>query len=87
MSRTNGGRLLASLRRAFCAWLSLELGAGLLALVLLVALLPAVILLLPTYLEVAVPPWATAVDVMVTSVPLAAILGISALRLPLEVRS
>ncbi|HEV2166755.1 MAG TPA: hypothetical protein VGS23_07280 [Thermoplasmata archaeon] len=72
-------------RRIGLSWLALELGAGILALILLVALLPLVAIALPGYLGLALPGWALAVDVLSVSVPLAVLLGVSALRLPLEV--
>ncbi len=70
------------LRRISLAWLALELGAGILALALLVALLPLVVLALPAYLGREIPIWAVAVDVLAVSVPLAVVLGAAALRLP-----
>ncbi len=79
------GGLPMSLRRALRAWLALELSAAILAYILLVALLPLIAIALPAYLGLAVPPWADWVDVLAVSVPLAVLLGASALRLPLEV--
>ena len=70
-----------SLRRLLLSWLALELGAGILALALLVALLPLVVIAFPAYLGRTIPLWAVAVDVLAVSVPLAAILGAAALRL------
>ena len=72
-------------RRTLHAWLALELGAAILALALLVALLPLVAIALPAYLGRTIPLWAVAVDVLAVSVPLAVILGAAALRLPMEV--
>ncbi|MHB8430199.1 MAG: hypothetical protein ACYDDZ_06665 [Acidimicrobiales bacterium] len=71
-------------RRAFSAWLSLELGAGIIALVILVALLPLIVIALPAYLGARIPLWAVAADVLAVSVPLAIILGASALRMSTE---
>lgn len=76
---------IPGLRRLGLAWLALELSAAILALVLLVALLPLIAIALPAYLGRAVPLWAVAVDVLAVSVPLAVLLGASALRLPVEV--
>ena len=59
--------------------LAIELGAGLVALVLLVALLPFVVLALPTYFGRAIPIWALAVDVLSVSVPPAGLLGSAAI--------
>ena len=76
------GSLSASLlRRVGRSWLALELGAGILALALLVALLPLVVIAFPAYLGRTIPLWAIATDVLAVSVPLAAILGAAALRL------
>ena len=73
------------LRRLLRAWLALELGAAILALVLIVALLPLIVIALPAYLGRTIPLWAVAVDVLAVSVPLAVILGAAALRVPMEV--
>ena len=75
------GKHWERLRRLVRSWLALELGAGILALALLVALLPLIALALPAYLGRAIPFWAVAADVLAVSVPLAAILGAAALRL------
>ena len=73
---------LPPVRRIARVWISLELGAGILALALLVAVLPLVVLALPAYLGREIPIWAVAVDVLAVSVPLAVVLGAAALRLP-----
>ncbi|MDE1882181.1 MAG: hypothetical protein KGI89_16725, partial [Euryarchaeota archaeon] len=67
------------------AWLALELGAGILALVVLVAFLPLVTIELPRELGYSVPMWAFTVDMLCVSVPLAVLLGVSALRVPVGV--
>lgn len=75
----------SSLLKVFRAWLALELGAGILALVILVAFLPLVAIALPAYLGHVIPFWAVMVDVLCVSVPLAILLGATALRVPAEV--
>lgn len=75
-------RIRAGLRRAALTWLAVELGAGILALVILVALLPLLVLAFPAYLGAEIPLWAVVVDVLSISIPLAALLGASALRMP-----
>ncbi len=75
-------RLRCALRRAGLTWLALELGAGILALCLLVAILPLIVIVLPEYLGRSVPLWAVAADVLSVSAPLAVFLGAAALRLP-----
>ena len=75
------------LRRISRAWLALELGAGIFALCLLVALLPLVVIALPAVHGHAVPGWAVAVDVLAVSLPLAVLLGREALRIPEGVKS
>ncbi len=72
-------------RRACLAWLSLELGAGILALCLLVAVLPLFPILLPRVYGSHAAVWIVAVDVLSISVPLAVLLGVLAMRLPREV--
>ncbi|HEV2520730.1 MAG TPA: hypothetical protein VGX00_09005 [Thermoplasmata archaeon] len=62
-----------------------ELGAGILALSVLVAFLPLVAIALPAYLGASVPIWAVAIVVLSVSVPLSALLGTAALRLPFRV--
>ncbi len=68
------------LRRIALAWLALELGAGILAISLLVAVLPWVLVLLsrPEY------PWVATAAVLSVSVPPASVLGARALRLSQE---
>ena len=75
----------SSLLKLLRAWLALELGAGILALVVLVAFLPLVAIALPSYLGHVIPFWAVTVDVLCISVPLAVLLGATALRVPVEV--
>lgn len=72
-------------RRVLTAWLALELAAGILALALLVATLPLVLLAVPDLTGRAVPQWALVVGSLATALPLAALLGREALRLPREV--
>jgi hypothetical protein len=78
-----GGRTAAvrTLRRATLVWLAAELGAGILALTLLVALLPAVAVLLAQPLH----PAMALMSVLSVSLPLAGLLGASAIRLAKEV--
>jgi hypothetical protein len=83
-----GGRkrtLYLTLCRVGRVWLALELGAGILALALLAALLPLVVVAFPAYLGRPIPFWAVAVDVLALSVPLAVLLGAAAMRVPKEV--
>ena len=70
-------RLRSGSRRALLAWLAVELSAGIIALILLVALLPAAVVLLAHPLRPAV----ALVGVLSVSFPLAALLGVSAIRL------
>ena len=79
------GKPWERLRRLLRAWLALELGAGILALALLVALLPLVVIAFPSYLGRTIPLWAVTADVLAVSVPLAVLLGATALRIPREV--
>ena len=74
-------RLRNGSRRALLAWLAVELYAGIIALILLVALLPAAVVLLAHPLR----PAAALVGVLSVSLPLAALLGISAIQLAKEV--
>lgn len=84
--RVGGSRTLyLTLCRVGRVWLALELGAGILALSLLVGLLPVVVLALPDYLGRPISFWAVAVDVLALSVPLAVLLGVEAMRVPREV--
>ncbi len=74
-------RSLATLRKAGIAWIAVELSAGILALCLLVAVLPAVECLL------ALPPawsWKAAIGVSANSGVGAAWLGRRALTLPAD---
>ena len=73
------------LRKLLRAWLAIELGAGILALVILVAFLPLVTIELHRELGYSVPMWAFTVDMLCVSVPLAVLLGVSALRVPVGV--
>ena len=79
------GKPWERLRRLLRAWLALELSAGILALSLIVALLPLVVIAFPAYLGRTIPLWAVTADVLAVSVPLAALLGATALRIPREV--
>ena len=78
------GQVSRGIRFALTAWLALELGAGILALCLLVAVLPLLPILLPRVYGSHAAVWIVAVDVLSISVPLAALLGSSALRLARE---
>ncbi len=75
---------LPPVRRIARVWISLELGAGILALALLVAVLPLVVIAFPAYQGRSIPFWAVAVDILVISLPLAVILGAAALRLVVQ---
>jgi len=71
--------------RLLRGWLALELGAGILALCLLVAVLPLIPILLPRLYGSQAAGWIVAVDVLTISVPLSVMLGSSAMRLAREV--
>lgn len=68
-------------RRAYRLWIAVELGAGILGLVVVVALLPAILILLTR----PALPWAALATVLAVSVPLAALLGLSGARLTREI--
>ena len=81
MARLSRSSLLKVLR----AWLALELGAGILALTLLVVFLPLAVLAYPVIWGTALPTWALAVTMLTLSVPLGVILGGSAGKIVTEV--
>ncbi len=64
-------------RRLLRAWLALELGAGTLALAVVVALVPWVVVLLSGPAD----PWMATAAVLSVSLPASALLGVSGLKL------
>lgn len=81
VERVNERKERGTLRRILTGWLALELGAGILAISLLVAILPWVLVLLsrPEY------PWVATPAVLAVSVPTAALFGSRAIMLIREV--
>ena len=75
------------LRRLAWSWIALELGAGILALALLVATLPLVVLAFPELTGNPIPTWALAVSSLTLSIPLALLLARDAMRIPVEMSS
>lgn len=68
------------LRQVLTGWLAIEFGAAVLAVSILVALLPLVAVLLSRPVD----PWLATVAVLSVSVPVAVLLGSTALKLSTE---
>ncbi len=72
-------------RRTLRAWLALELGGAVLFLCICVGFGPVVVIAWTEQAGGSVPGWAVLALTLSTSVPLAALLGREALRIPWEV--